>query len=170
MSSRSLDTLKSSVRHKAERFLALADEAVLDVLIYCTHRSVEEQAILYRQSRPLSRIKNKARELSDNYGRADLAKVLMDVGPQHGKHVTDAGPGQSMHNYSYAFDGVPLRHGKPVWGTRAKADLVLWAVYGDLADAAGLEWAGHWTRFREFPHCQQSGIKWQELIRKGDTV
>ena len=40
------------------------------------------------------------------------------------------------------------------------------AISGDLADAAGLEWAGHWKNFREFPHCQQSGIRWQELIRR----
>ena len=166
MSSRSLDTLDPGTRQKAERFLSMADDAALDVLIYCTLRTKSEQAILYRQSRPLSTIKMKAQELSDTYGRSDLAKILMDVGPQHGAHVTNAAPGQSLHNYGYAFDGVPLRHGKPVWGTRSKDDLSLWGVYGDLADASGLEWAGHWKNFREFPHCQQSGIRWQELIRR----
>ena len=143
MSSRSLDTLDPGTRHKAERFLSLADDATLDVLIYCTLRTTEEQAILYRQSRPLSKIKIKAHELSDTYGRSDLAKILLDVGPQHGAHVTNAGPGQSLHNYGYAFDGVPLRHGKPVWGTRSRADLSLWGCM--VIWQMRLDWNGRAT-------------------------
>lgn len=90
----------------------------------------------------------------------------MDVGPQAGRAiVTYAGPGQSMHNYRLAFDAVPMRDGKPVWGTRQPDDLALWKRYGTIGEAVGLEWAGSWTRLREFPHMQEPGARWKELIR-----
>ena len=165
MASRDIHDLDKATRIKAERFIVLCDENDFDVLIYCTLRSPEDQSILYRQSRSLSIIKNKARELSDTHGRSDLAQILMSVGPQSGPHVTQAAPGQSLHNYGMAFDGVPMRGGKPVWGSRASDDLSLWRQYGELASMVGLEWAGNWTNFVEFPHCQQKNERWQDLIQ-----
>jgi len=162
--SRRIEDLDSGTRAKAERFLVLTEEAGLDVLIYCTLRTFTDQAILYRQSRTLSVIKKMAHELSDTYGRSDLANILLEAGPQSGPHVTNAAPGQSLHNYGKAFDGVPLRGGKPVWGTSDKDDIRLWTVYGELAEMAALEWAGRWISFKEFPHCQQSGARWRDLI------
>jgi peptidoglycan L-alanyl-D-glutamate endopeptidase CwlK len=164
MASRKLEDLEATTRTKAERFVMMCDESGLDVLIYCTHRPMLEQAMLYRQSRTLKKIKSKARDLSDVYGRSDLAKILMNAGPQSGPHVTNAAPGQSLHGYRMAFDGVPVRNGKPVWGTSDPDDMKLWQKYGELAQMAGLEWAGHWMTFKEFPHCQQKNTKWQELI------
>ncbi len=167
MASRSIADLETTTRAKAEKFISLADAVPkFDYLIYCTLRTNEEQAILYRQSRPLSEIKAKAKELSDTWGRADLAKILMDAGPQYGPHVTNAAPGQSLHNYGMAFDAVPMRNGKPVWGTSDADDKRLWTIYGELAEMAGLEWAGNWSTFREFPHCQQTA-DWRELIGRG---
>ena len=164
MASRKLEVLEVSTRSKAERFVVLCDGSELDVLIYCTYRSMEEQAVLYRQSRPLAEIKQKARDLADVHGRSDLAQILMSAGAQSGPHVTNAAPGQSLHGYRMAFDGVPMRNGKPVWGTSDPVDMAMWQKYGELAEMAGLEWAGHWMTFKEFPHCQQKGAKWQELI------
>ena len=81
-----------------------------------------------------------------------------------------AKPGQSRHNFmangrpaSLAFDVVPLRLGKPVWGTAGngidddptdddKDDLELWQRVGAIGESCGLDWAGRWKRFREFPH------------------
>ena len=158
MASRNIDDLQYNVRIKARNFLTLCEEAGLEVLIYCTARGMEEQSILYRQSRTLSEIKAKAKELSDVYGRSDLAKILMSVGPQSGPHVTNAGPGQSLHNYGLAFDGVPMIHGKPIWDVKSP----LWQVYGDIAERAGLSWSGNWKGFKEYPHCQDG--RWQDLI------
>jgi peptidoglycan L-alanyl-D-glutamate endopeptidase CwlK len=67
-----------------------------------------------------------------------------------GKIVTNAKGGQSFHNYRCAVDVVPLLNGKPVWD----AENDIWQKIGDFGIAAGLEWAGNWKRFKEYPHFQ----------------
>lgn len=67
-----------------------------------------------------------------------------------GRKVTNAKPGQSYHQHRVAFDVVPLRDGKPVWD----ASDPVWRRVGELGEDLGLEWAGRWTRFREYPHFQ----------------
>lgn len=67
-----------------------------------------------------------------------------------GKKVTNAQAGQSAHNFGLALDFVPLENGKPVWSTTHDA----WRKAGNLAPSFGLEWAGTWTTFREYPHVQ----------------
>jgi len=69
---------------------------------------------------------------------------------KQGKIVTNAKGGQSFHNYRCAVDVVPLLNGKPVWD----AENDIWQKVGDFGIAAGLEWAGNWTKFREMPHFQ----------------
>jgi peptidoglycan L-alanyl-D-glutamate endopeptidase CwlK len=127
-SSRRLEDLHPDMLPRVQTFLAAARLHGIDLLVTCTWRSPEEQARLYAQGRTTP-----------------------------GKRVTNAKPGQSMHNYmlnglpaSLAVDVVPLRSGKPVW---AAADPV-WQEVGKHGEAASLEWAGRWTRFREFPHFQ----------------
>jgi len=67
-----------------------------------------------------------------------------------GRIVTNAKGDQSFHNYRCAVDVVPLLNGKPVWD----AENDIWQKVGDFGIAAGLEWAGNWTKFREMPHFQ----------------
>jgi len=67
-----------------------------------------------------------------------------------GRIVTNAKGGQSFHNYRCAVDVVPLLNGKPVWD----AENDIWQKVGDFGIAAGLEWAGNWKRFKEYPHFQ----------------
>ena len=67
-----------------------------------------------------------------------------------GRIVTNAKGGQSFHNYRCAVDVVPLLNGKPVWD----AENDIWQKVGDFGIAAGLEWAGNWTKFKEMPHFQ----------------
>jgi peptidoglycan LD-endopeptidase CwlK len=74
-----------------------------------------------------------------------------------GKIVTNARAGGSAHNFGLAFDGVPMVGGKPMWDEEHP----LWQVYGDIAAAVGLEWAGTWVKFKEFPHVQYP--RWQTL-------
>jgi len=167
MASREILTLEPAVRELARQVISLAQEKVLDLLIYCTWRGPEEQARLYRKGRSLQQIIAKATQLNNEFKRPDLAGMLMDVGPQHGKRiVTWAGPGQSLHHYGFAFDAVPMRDGKPVWGIEEPDDIRLWNLYGDIGTEVGLEWAGYWSeRKREFPHMQKPGSNWRELIR-----
>lgn len=70
-----------------------------------------------------------------------------------GRIVTNAKGGQSYHNYKVAYDVVPLRNGKPVWDSEDP----VWKQVGELGKQAGLDWAGDWKRFKEFPHFQFTG-------------
>ena len=70
-----------------------------------------------------------------------------------GKIVTNAKAGQSFHNFRCAVDVVPLVAGKPRWDVKDE----VWQKIGKLGKAAGLEWAGDWKRFREYPHFQYTG-------------
>ena len=136
-------------------------ESKAELLIYCTYRTPEEQAVLYRRGRSITQMFAKAAELKEEFGRPDLAEILLRTQPQTGQIVTNAGPGQSAHNYGEAFDAVPLLGGKPVWSL---AD-PLYLLYGRLSIAAGLDWAGRWKSFREGPHSQTKGFNWREAIR-----
>jgi peptidoglycan L-alanyl-D-glutamate endopeptidase CwlK len=94
--------------------LALADG--VEVLIYCTLRSVQEQAQLYAIGRT-----------------------------KPGVRVTNAAPGMSGHNpdkngKAWAFDAVPLLAGRPQWGDQRALKKM-----GELGEAAGLLWSGRWV-------------------------
>lgn len=125
MSSRSLTDLHPAFQAKAAEFAIAATAAGLDVLIYCTLRSMEEQAQLYALGRT-----------------------------KPGKIVTNAKPGLSAHNFGLAFDGAPLIQGKIAWDDHAS-----WQTYGRVAAQVGLEWAGNWTSFQEFPHIEMPNWK-----------
>lgn len=70
-----------------------------------------------------------------------------------GRIVTNAKAGQSFHNFRCAVDVVPLVNGKPQWDV---ADPI-WKTVGELGKKEGLEWAGEWVKFTEFPHFQYTG-------------
>lgn len=139
INSRKLTDLLPPVLTKALQFQGACTAAGLDILITSTFRDYESQAALYAQGRTAP-----------------------------GRIVTNAKPGQSFHNHRVAFDIVPLRNGKPVWGTAGNGidndptdddrdDLELWQRIGEIGRKVGLEWAGDWKRFREFPHFQFTG-------------
>ena len=86
MASRKLEDLLPHVQAKAEQFLSECKKADIDVLIYCTYRSYEEQEAEYAKGR--------------------TAK---------GKVVTNAKGGESAHNWHRAFDCVPLLNGRAQW-------------------------------------------------------
>lgn len=122
--SRKLTDLHPEMQGLATKFLAACRSEGIDLLVTCTLRSNAEQADLYALGRT-----------------------------KPGKVVTNAKPGQSMHNFGLALDVVPLRAGKPVWGATGE-DGKLWKRIGEIGEAVGLEWAGRWTKMREFPHFQ----------------
>jgi peptidoglycan LD-endopeptidase CwlK len=133
MSSRKLTDLHPQMQPMVTRFLANARAAGIDLLVTCTYRSNEEQAALYAIGRT-----------------------------KPGRIVTNAKPGRSTHNNTLngkpaalAVDVVPLRDGKPVWS----ASDPVWKRVGEIGEKVGLEWAGRWTTFREFPHFQHPQAK-----------
>lgn len=127
INSRKLEDLHPTVRAKVQQFIQKCDEAGIDLLVTSTYRDHESQAELYAQGRT-----------------------------KPGKIVTKAKPGQSWHNWRVAVDVVPLRNGKPVWGTTG-ADGELWEKVGEIGESVGLEWAGRWKTFKEFAHFQYTG-------------
>ena len=124
MSSRKLSDLHPKVASMACDWLKECRDLNLDILVTCTLRTNEEQERLYAQGRTAP-----------------------------GRIVTYARAGSSYHNYGLALDFVPLIEGKPTWKTTGR-DLELWTLAGELAEEHGFEWAGRWTRFKEFPHIQ----------------
>ena len=153
MASRDISKLVPELREKAEQLVEKVSKS-FPVLIYCTGRSAEEQAKIYRKSRTFAVIKAKHDTLV-KYGHTELAQILLDVGPQYGelgRHLTKAGPGESWHQYWQAFDAVPMIGGKPAWIIRThKAE---WAELGRVATELGLNWGGNWPKWADYPHFQ----------------
>lgn len=141
INSRNIESLLPIVAEKARAMLAACAADGLDVIVTSCYRDHESQAMLYAQGRTTP-----------------------------GKIVTNARPGESWHNHRCAFDIVPIRNGKPVWGT-AGADLELWMRVGEIGESVGLEWAGRWKgRLLEFAHFQYSaGLSLADL-QAGKTL
>jgi peptidoglycan L-alanyl-D-glutamate endopeptidase CwlK len=122
--SRKPDDLLPVVKEKAEALIAAAKAEGIDVLITSTFRDFEAQDALYAKGRTAP-----------------------------GKKVTNAKAGQSFHNFRVAFDVVPMRDGKPVWGTTGQ-DGKLWTRLGEIGESVGLEWGGRWKKLPDMPHFQ----------------
>jgi peptidoglycan L-alanyl-D-glutamate endopeptidase CwlK len=126
MASRDLNDLHPKLKPIAEQFILMCKLKGIDVLIYCTYRSSQEQEKEYAKGRTLP-----------------------------GPKTTYARPGQSKHNFrmngeaaSKAFDCVPMQNGKAIWDSRDP----LWKVIGQVGKDLGLNWAGDWIHFVEYPH------------------
>jgi peptidoglycan L-alanyl-D-glutamate endopeptidase CwlK len=126
--SRSLADLHPKCAAMCQAHQAACAAEGIDLLVTQTLRTAAEQDALYAQGRTAP-----------------------------GKIVTNAQGGDSWHQWGLAYDVVPLRAGKPVWGTRGE-DGALWARVGLLGEQCGLEWAGRWTgSLRETAHFQWRG-------------
>ena len=136
INSRKIEDLLPDVAVKAREFKALALTNGIDVLITSTYRDFESQNALYAQGRTTP-----------------------------GAIVTKAKGGYSWHNYRVAFDVVPVVNGKAVWSTSGP-NLAVWLKLGQLGKFIGLEWAGDWVSFKEYPHFQYTQGKSLEELRK----
>lgn len=83
---RNVNGLTADTRVKVERWVELCMARGVEVLVYCTRRTLEEQAALYASGRTVP-----------------------------GPVKTNAKPGYSWHNYGRAVDAVPMVDGKPDW-------------------------------------------------------
>ena len=81
-----------------------------------------------------------------------------------GKVVTNAKPGQSLHNYypALAFD-VAFKQGATVnW------DVALFAAFAAIAKSYGLAWGGDWQSFHDNPHFEPPHYDWR-MASRGDA-
>lgn len=140
INSRKITDLHPRVAAMATRFITECEKRGIDLLVTSTYRDAESQDALYAQGRTVP-----------------------------GKIVTKARAGQSWHNWRVAFDIVPLRAGKPVWGTSGP-DGRLWETVGSIGESCGLEWAGRWKTFKEYAHFQYTGGLTLADFKAGKTL
>ena len=82
-----------------------------------------------------------------------------------GNIVTRAKAGQSWHNWRCALDVVPLVNGTAIWDDQA-----MWKQDGEIGKSCGLEWAGDWVTFKEFPHFQYTGGMTLTQLQQGAKI
>lgn len=127
---------------------------------YCGTREPAEQARLWRQSRSRERIETQIAELQQ-LGAPYLAEVIESVGPQSGRHVTNAIPGLSWHQWGEAIDCFWLVDRDAEWSTTKKATLTDgrlmngYRLYAEVAGEIGLTAGGLWRRLKDWPHLQK---------------
>lgn len=84
--------------------------------------------------------------------------------------VTNANAGQSIHNYGLAVDIVLIIDGKTAsWDTVKDWDndkISDWQECVKVFSKYGWDWGGNWKSFKDMPHFEKKGYKWQNLIQK----
>jgi hypothetical protein len=119
---------------------------------YFTLRTVWEQARLWRQSRPFSKIELTVATLRQEGGEY-LAGIIEEVGSCNGPHVTNAIPGNSWHQFGQAVDCFWNVRGDAEWSATVKIDEINgYHVYAESAVELGLRPGSTWG---DWPHVQK---------------
>lgn len=82
--------------------------------------------------------------------------------------VTNAKGGQSIHNYGLAFDIVILfdKDNNGIFETASFKVDKYWLQVAEFFKAKGFIWGGDWISFKDYPHFELKGYKWQDLQKK----
>lgn len=128
-SSRNVTALHPRLRSLFILFDSAMREAGIDYIVTATYRNNADQDALYAMGRT-----------------------------KKGAIVTNARGGESRHNCvdlngapaSQAFDIVIMANGKCDWNIKNPN----WRKAGAIGKSIGLEWAGDWVSFKEYPHFQ----------------
>jgi len=162
--SRDIQLLVPEFRDKAEELIRLTGDKGFEMRPFYTERDIFDQAKLWRQSRSTVEVR-KAADRLDHEGATYLAKVLINVGPQHGRWATNALPGQSWHNWGEAIDCfVQGDEQRAIWSSKHPG----YQAYAETAKELGLV-AGHFWQRKDSVHVQyrQSGVRaertWTEI-------
>jgi len=150
--SRRMEDLDKEFRIVAESILKDCKGQGVIMKPFFTIRDPWEQAKLWRQSRTTQQIRSKANSLRGG-GAPFLASVLENVGPQSGKWVTNAIPGNSWHQWGLALDCFVEENGKAVWRGKHHG----YALYARVAEAHGCV-AGHNWHKRDSVHIQMPAV------------
>lgn len=152
--SRNLELLEPSFKLKIDELLSQCNDSGYVMRQFFTIRTPFEQAVLWRQSRSSSEIREKILDLKNKKAEF-LAHCIESVGPQNGNPVTNAIPGLSWHQWGEAVDCFWLLDGKASWSTKKKVDDINGYVnYGNIAKSLDLTSGGFWSSFRDWPHVQ----------------
>ncbi|RQV96667.1 MAG: hypothetical protein EH224_03705 [Calditrichaeota bacterium] len=117
--SRDLNDLIPVFKTQVESLLKLCSDSGYPMRPFFTLRTPFEQGILWRQSRSTKEIKEKISYLKRK-GAPFLAYCIESVGPQNGRHVTNAIPGLSWHQWGEAVDCFWLIDDNAEWSVRKK--------------------------------------------------
>ena len=125
-----IDALYKDFATKLVRLIEVMEKKGKPVYMFSGFRSWKEQNELYAK------------------GRTEAGNI-----------VTNAGGGQSYHNYGLAADLIFKQYNwspPPGW----------WNEFGIEAKKLGLEWGGDWEDLRDYPHVQlrPMNVKWSDLI------
>ncbi|MEO6904307.1 MAG: M15 family metallopeptidase [Bacteroidia bacterium] len=117
-------------------------------------RTLEKQAMYWRQSRTIKEINSKISELETKQAHF-LASIISNIGPQYGSYVTNAIPGLSWHQWGKAVNCIWIAGGKAVWDIDFKINGVNgYLVYAEEAKKLGLNAGAYWQTFKNFAHVQ----------------
>jgi peptidoglycan L-alanyl-D-glutamate endopeptidase CwlK len=152
--SRDLSDLVPEFRRQVEGVLSACDSSGYPMRQFFTLRTPFEQGVLWRQSRSREQVERKIDELRAG-GAEFLAHCIASVGPQNGRHVTNAIPGFSWHQWGEAVDCYWLLDKDAEWSVRRKIGGINgYADYARIADSLGLTAGGFWSSFKDWPHVQ----------------
>lgn len=136
---KNMGAVRSDVKDRAIEIIRRAYDEGIYVQMTSGFRSFEEQAALYGQGRKSYQYKGK------EYGR------LYDRNGKKLPIVTQAAPGQSIHNYGLAVDYVLVSPdgSRAIWSVNKQ-----WRRVAQIGKSLGFEWGGDWTSFVDAPHLQ----------------
>lgn len=88
--------------------------------------------------------------LLEGYRSPERQAALKALGPT----VTQAGGGESYHQYGLAADVAFLREGRIVLSERDPWAMRGYELYGALAQELGLTWGGSWSSIQDYGHIE----------------
>ena len=159
MPSRRIEDLVPELRPIARTLLEKCRVRGIEMRIYETLRTPIEQGKIWRQSRTREEVRAKILEFR-NAGAEFLASCIEDAGPQSGRHVTDAPPGLSWHQWGEAFDSFWVVNNEAEWSTIKKINGKNgYRVYAEEAEQLNVTAGGLWPNFKDWPHVQLKSAK-----------
>lgn len=159
-----LADLHPQFRAAVESVLAVLRTEGLFFRPYFTRRDPVTQARLWRQSRSAAVVRAQVEQLR-RQGCDFMVACFDRAGPADGPWATNALPGQSWHQFGEAVDCYRVdATGSADWERRQ------YARYGQIANAHGLFWGGH---FGDANHLQWRRVEPPEVfggLRQIDTA
>lgn len=148
-----IGAVNSNIYNLMKQIIERCHKRGVYVLFIQGMRTKEEQARLYGQGRT-----------GYFYNGKDYSQPSKSI-------VTNAKPGESIHNYGLALDFAIIKNGNEVvWNTTAdfdkdgKAD---WLEVVEEAKKLGFKWGGDWTTFRDYSHLEWIGTLTYAQIYNG---
>lgn len=151
-SKRNMGAAHPRIIEYAEELIRRAYNEGIRVQISSGYRSNERQAELYGQGRS-SFIYN-----GKQYGK------LYDANGKKLSIVSNAKPGESVHNYGLAIDYFLVSEDGRTSLWTVNAD---WRRVAAIAKSMGFEWGGDWLSFVDYPHLQITGGLTISQLRAG---